>query len=85
MESYESLNLAPRTLFLDGPSDLRSYKAEWLLEDLVSRKRGVDYARQIGHARGAQRYDIFGERGSEIKHIHNEDRSARRPRHMLDR
>lgn len=30
VESYESLNLAPRALFLDGPSDMRSYKAEWL-------------------------------------------------------
>lgn len=77
--------MAPRALFLDGPSNLRSYTAKWLLEDLVSRKRGVDYARQIGHGGGARRYDILGERGSEIKRVHNEDRSARRPRHILDR
>jgi len=55
------------------------------LEHLVSRKRGVDYARQIGHAGGARRYDILGERGSEIKRVHNEDRFARRPRHILVR
>lgn len=62
VESYESLNMTPPALFLDGPSDLRSYKAEWLLEYLVNRKRGVDYARRIGHAGGARRYDILGER-----------------------